>query len=137
MHMHCSSRSVTNNGALQVHLYEDLGSYERVKDVMERILESYNEKHKRMNLVFFEDCLQHVVRVMRTITLARGNNLLVGVGGSGKKSITQLAAYAAQCGVFEITLSRGYDEVAFRDDLKVRLLFRASSTGTEIDFGST
>lgn len=106
---------------LQVSLYEDLGSYERLKGVMDTILEFYNEKHKRMNLVFFEDCLQHIARVMRTITLARGNNLLVGVGGSGKKSITQLAAYAAQCGVFEITLSRGYDEIAFREDLKVRL----------------
>lgn len=86
---------------------------------MDTILSFYNEKHKHMDLVFFEDCLQHVARVMRTITLPRGNNLLVGVGGSGKKSITQLAAYTAQCGVFEITLSRGYDEVAFRDDLKV------------------
>lgn len=100
-------------------LYEDLGSYERLKGVMDTILEHYNEKHKRMNLVFFEDCLQHIARVMRTLTLARGNNLLVGVGGSGKKSITQLAAFTARCGVFEITLSRGYDEVAFRDDLKV------------------
>lgn len=106
---------------LQVSLYEDLGSYERLKGVMDTILELYNEKHKRMNLVFFEDYLQHIARVMRTLTLARGNNLLVGVGGSGKKSITQLAAYAAQCGVFEITLSRGYDETAFRDDLKVGL----------------
>lgn len=120
------SSSCQCEGVLQVNLYEDLGSYERLKGVMDTILEFYNEKHKRMNLVFFEDCLQHITRVMRTITLPRGNNLLVGVGGSGKKSITQLAAYAAQCGVFEITLSRGYDEFAFREDLKVRLAFCTS-----------
>jgi dynein heavy chain len=48
----------------------------------------------------------------------QGNCLLAGVGGSGKQSLARLAAYAAGCGVFEITLTRGYDEAAFREDLK-------------------
>lgn len=42
----------------------------------------------------------------------------MGVGGSGKQSLSRLAAYTAGCEVFEITLTRGYDEVAFREDLK-------------------
>ena len=45
--------------------------------------------------------------------------LQVGVGGSGKQSICRLASFAAQCEVFEITLTRGYGEAAFREDLKV------------------
>lgn len=43
----------------------------------------------------------------------------MGVGGSGKKSITKLASFSAECEVFEITLSRGYGETQFRDDLKI------------------
>jgi len=72
-----------------------------------------------MTLVLFEDCLEHLTRVHRTLRMNRGHVLLIGVGGSGKKCITRLAAFAAECDVFEITISRGYNEAAFREDLKV------------------
>lgn len=49
----------------------------------------------------------------------RGHVLLVGVGGTGKKSITKLAAFAAECDVFEIKINRGYNENAFKEDLKI------------------
>lgn len=42
----------------------------------------------------------------------------MGVGGSGKQSLTRLAAFAAGCEVFEVTLTRGYSENDFREDLK-------------------
>ena len=48
----------------------------------------------------------------------QGNALLVGVGGSGKQSLAKLAAHLAGCDVFEITLTRGYDEIMFREALK-------------------
>ena len=44
--------------------------------------------------------------------------MLVGVAGSGKQSLARLAAFAAKQQVFEVTLSRGYGEANFREDLK-------------------
>ena len=71
-----------------------------------------------MNLVLFENALEHLVRLERVLQMPRGNLLLVGVGGSGKQSLTRLAGFAADCGLFEITLARGYNESMFREDLK-------------------
>ncbi len=83
-----------------------------------QILEEYNESHKPMNLVLFDDALEHLTRIHRVIRMDQGHALLVGVGGSGRQSLARLAAYAAGCEVFEITLSRGYGEEEFREDLK-------------------
>ena len=83
-----------------------------------QILEEYNENNNRMDLVLFEDALEHLTRVHRVIRMDQGHALLVGVGGSGRQSLARLAAFAAGSEVFEITLSRGYGEEDFREDLK-------------------
>eukprot|EP00953_Heterococcus_sp_UTEX-ZZ885_P009237 5464-Heterococcus_DN1.PRE.2 len=99
-------------------LYTDMGDFGRVRRVFDEVLESYNVDHKPMNLVLFESALEHLVRIYRVLRLPRGNALLVGVGGSGKKSLTRLAAYCAGYKVFEIKLVRNYGEAEFKADLK-------------------
>ncbi len=100
--------------------YEDLLDYEAILFLFQEILDEYNERiSNKLSLVLFEDCLEHLTRVHRTLRMDRGHVLLVGVGGSGKKSITRLAAFAAECEVFEISLTRGYNLTNFREDLKI------------------
>lgn len=99
--------------------YEDLLDFEAVYFLFQEILEEYNERKPRMKLVLFEDCLEHLTRVHRTLRLPHGHVLLIGVGGSGKKCVTRLAAFAAGCDLFEIVLSKGYNENTLKEDLKV------------------
>ena len=82
------------------------------------MLELHNLDHKPMQLVLFEDALGHLIRIHRILRMPLGNALLIGVGGSGKQSLVNLAAYCAGQSVFTITLIRGYGEEMFREDLK-------------------
>ncbi|KAL0979348.1 hypothetical protein UPYG_G00183960 [Umbra pygmaea] len=103
-------------------VYEDVQDYDTSKALFQEILEEYNVTMARMNLVLFDDALEHLTRVHRIIRMGRGHALLVGVGGSGKQSLTRLAAFTAGLEVFEITLSRGYSETNLREDLKILYL---------------
>ncbi|KAM6051570.1 dynein axonemal heavy chain 10-like [Theristicus caerulescens] len=99
-------------------VYEDIQDYDAAKALFQEILEEYNEVNIKMNLVLFDDALEHLIHVHRIIRMDHGHALLIGLGGSGKQSLTRLAAYTAGCEVFEIILSRGYGENNFREDLK-------------------
>ena len=105
-------------GDSTVQIYKDMGDYTNVRKVFDQVLELYNLENKAMTLVLFQQALEHVTRIHRIIRNPRGNALLVGVGGSGKQSLTRLGAFCAGLSLFQITLSRGYGESQFRDDLK-------------------
>uniref|UniRef100_A0A8C7GUY5 Dynein axonemal heavy chain 12 n=1 Tax=Oncorhynchus kisutch TaxID=8019 RepID=A0A8C7GUY5_ONCKI len=73
-------------------LYAEVPSMESFGQVVELCLDEYNQTHKnRMNLVIFRYVLEHLSRISRVLKQPGGNALLVGVGGSGRQSITRLA----------------------------------------------
>jgi dynein heavy chain len=104
-------------------LYEELGDYETVRVKMNKLLEDYGFENKPMNLVLFNDALDHLTKIHRIIRFPKGSGLLVGVGGSGKQSLTRLATFTAGFDMFTINLVRGYKEDNFRED--IRELYRS------------
>ena len=100
--------------------YEEVINESQLKSYIEERMEEYNYEPGivPMNLVLFRDAIGHLCRISRIIKLPRGNALLVGVGGSGRQSLTRLASYIADYKVFMIEISKTYRALEFKEDLK-------------------
>ena len=64
--------------------------------------------HTRMHTVFFMDAVEHITRIARILRQPRGNAMLVGVGGSGKSSLTRFATCMGGFKIFSVELTRGW-----------------------------
>merc|ERR1719230_1970370 len=113
--------------------YEEVTDTSKIPQLFTDYLDEYNAENKEMRLVFFWDACEHVSRLARVLRQPRGNAMLVGVGGSGKQSLTRFAAYTAEMKCFQIELTKGYGYNEFREDLK-KLYFWAGVDGTPVVF---
>eukprot|EP01012_Entosiphon_sulcatum_P032728 TRINITY_DN4157_c0_g3_i1.p1 TRINITY_DN4157_c0_g3~~TRINITY_DN4157_c0_g3_i1.p1 ORF type:complete len:4135 (-),score=940.22 TRINITY_DN4157_c0_g3_i1:62-12466(-) len=103
--------------------YKEITNMTELHEVLQESLMGYNVNfNKEVDLVFFDDAVHHLSRICRIIRQPRGNALLVGVGGSGRQSLTHLAAFMADMRLYQIALSRNYGVAEFREDLKRVLL---------------
>ena len=71
----------------------------------------------KLTLVLFRDAVEHMSRIARVLSLQRGHFMLVGVGGSGKKSLTTIAAALADCELNTIEPKKVYGKKEFKEDL--------------------
>ncbi|EDQ91509.1 uncharacterized protein MONBRDRAFT_15298, partial [Monosiga brevicollis MX1] len=103
--------------------YSRLEDPQKIKAVLEEALDDYNTINAtaKMNLVLFQDAIGHACRIARIIRQPLGNALCLGVGGSGRQSMTRLAASMAEFECFQIELSKNYGVAEWREDLKTVL----------------
>jgi dynein heavy chain len=94
-------------------------------------LEDFNAtSDNRMSLVFFEDAMHHILRICRALRQPRGNLMLIGVGGSGKQSLTKLASSIYEIQYKMIEMKKDYKITDFRDFIK-NIMFQTAGVEEE------
>jgi len=99
--------------------YEEILDKERLVRCAEDALVQYNLlSDKPMNLVLFNFAIEHLLRIGRIIRQPAGHALLVGVGGSGRQSLSRLASKISDFEVFQVEIKKIYRMIEWREDLK-------------------
>ena len=101
---------------------------DELSDRINEQLINYNQALKKpMNLVLFDFAIMHLLRVCRILKMDRGNALLIGLGGSGRESISILAAWLMDQVLEQTEQAKNYNQEQWCEDIKV-ILFK---TGCE------
>jgi dynein heavy chain, axonemal len=92
-----------------VQYYEFINDKPKLVKALMNGLEEYNSSNSnKMNLVLFDDALEHILRIARCLKQPRGHVMLIGVGGSGKQSLIKLCTYMRSMEYTMIELTKGY-----------------------------
>ncbi|KAL2745195.1 dynein axonemal heavy chain 1-like [Vespula maculifrons] len=103
--------------------YERITNFRKIERVLTEFLEDYNNiTTAPMKLVLFQDAVDHICRIIRILRQPRGNGLLLGMGGSGRQSLTKLSCHIREYNCFQIELSKAYSNHDWREDIKDMML---------------
>eukprot|EP00727_Mastigamoeba_balamuthi_P012891 m51a1_g8224 putative dynein heavy chain axonemal (4742) ;mRNA; r:111319-133683 len=107
------------NMDVESRVYRRIEGVQTITTAVYDALEYYNQTSQtQMRLVLFMDCIEHISHISRILRQPQGNALLLGMGGSGRKSCTMLAASLAQCDVVQIDVTDKYGAEEWHEDLK-------------------
>lgn len=102
-----------------VSLYEEVTDSRKLYKFLENKQHDYNySSNDKLDLVFFDDAVEQILRICRILRQPRGNAMLIGVGGSGKQSLSKLSSFIMRCERYQIELVKNYNSESFRGDLQ-------------------
>ena len=100
-------------------IYEEVTDQRKLYKLLDNKQQDYNfSSSDKLDLVFFDDAVEQILRICRILRQPRGNAMLIGVGGSGKQSLSKLASFIMKSEKYQIELVKNYNTEAFRGDLQ-------------------
>jgi dynein heavy chain len=103
-YLFCDYLRPSTEEELYPKVYELVKNIEDLRKTSEEFQSQLNQipKLKGVNLVLFDDCLKYLIKLTRLFMTKQGSVMLVGVGGSGKQSLTRLASFICQHSVKQL-----------------------------------
>ena len=93
-----------------------------LRDAANGYLAQYNQtSRKPMDLVLFNFALEHLCKISRILKQPQSNSVLIGVEGSGRQSLTRLAAHISNYSFHMIEMTNRYGFKDWRNDIKAVL----------------
>jgi len=103
---------------LRDKIYDSIPTLAALSELLNDALREYNDVNAKMNLVLFEDAMRHVCKINRVISNPGGHILNIGVGGSGKLSLSKLSMFICGYSPKELMISGSYDMNDLRLDIQ-------------------
>eukprot|EP00056_Hartaetosiga_gracilis_P013585 m.226506 g.226506 ORF g.226506 m.226506 type:complete len:4004 (+) comp13864_c0_seq2:104-12115(+) len=114
--------------------YDEITDLDKLAATVRGALEEYNNINKSpMHLIIFRYVLEHLCRLGRILKQDGGHCVCVGVGGSGRQSVTRLAAHIADYGLFQPEITKQYGDEEWREDIKM-MMRKAGAEGNPMVF---
>ena len=109
--------------------YKEILDIDKFRDISENLLVKYNEvSRKPMDLTLFDFALEHLCRISRVLKQPESHMMVVGVGGSGRQSLSRLSAHIAGYDFYQFEMGKDDGIKEWRSNLK--LVFKKTSQTT-------
>lgn len=101
-------------------IYEPVPVLGNLQDRIQLRLDEHDDRSRdgKLRLVLFDQAVRDIAKMARVLSNEQGNALLLGVGGSGKRSLSKLASYIVGNSVFRIQITKAYNRASLNEDLK-------------------
>ena len=127
---HFGSAIIDNSQRIMFNTFSDESEkYKEVTKTPEEILKACtslleahnNDSSKPISITLFQEAVFHLSSIFRVFAMKRGHAMLVGVKSSGRKSLSRLALFISGFELFEISITRSYSFIDWREDMKTLL----------------
>ena len=116
--------------------YDEMLDVKKSTEAANVQLRDYNSvTESPMQLILFQFAISHLSRIVRILLIRGGHGLMVGMGGSGRQSLTKLASHVAGTTLVQFEISSGYGRLEWKDDLRSMLM--KCGTAPEEEDGAT
>lgn len=106
---------------------------DELRDFTKARLKEFCEEELDVELVLFNEVLDHVLRIDRVFRQPQGHLLLIGVSGAGKTTLSKFVAWMNGLSIFQIKVHNRYTASNFDEDLR-QVLRRAGCRNEKICF---